>query len=126
MIVAVKMIRGALPCGKALQRGAVDEKNIRPAIIVIIEDCNPSPGRLNDELLRILPAEDSHHRQAGLVRVVDELRQGRRLACRGGALCPCDMCQPADGEQPEQQGDLPSETSTPQKPCAQTHPLMKY
>src|SRR5207302_9485187 len=33
MIVAVKMIRGALTCGKALQRGAVDEKNIRPAKI---------------------------------------------------------------------------------------------
>ena len=103
MIVAVEMVGGALARGKSLQRGAIDEKNIRPAIVVVIQDCNTGASGFDDVLLGVLPAEHVHPRQPGFLGDVGEvgncvlgktgqrfrLSEGHRAARRGEDGKPC-------------------------------------
>ena len=81
MIVAIEVIRRPLTRRKSFQRRAVDDENVRPAIVVVVEDGNPGSGRLNDVFLRVLAAEDNGRSQAGFLGDVDEIgdRVLRRL-----------------------------------------------
>jgi hypothetical protein len=37
------MIRGPLACGKSFEGGAINQENVRPAIVVVVEDGAPVP-----------------------------------------------------------------------------------
>ena len=58
VIISVQMIGRGLSPGKSFEGRAIHQKNIRPAIIVIIEDCRTRSGSLDDVFLRVLPSED--------------------------------------------------------------------
>src|SRR4029077_18883866 len=58
VIVAVEMAGGSFAGGEAFQFRTVHEKNVGPAVIVIIEDGDAGPGRLNDIFLRVFTTEN--------------------------------------------------------------------
>ena len=58
MIVAVQVAGWFLSAWKAFELGAVDQKNVRPAIVVVVENRDSRAGRLNDVLLGEEPAEN--------------------------------------------------------------------
>ena len=70
MIVTVEVIRGSFAFGGSFQCCAIDDENIRPAVVVIIENCDPGAGGLDDLLLGVHTAEHIHHREAGFGRNV--------------------------------------------------------
>src|SRR6185503_715057 len=76
--VPVEMIRRLLPFGKAFERGAVDEEDVGPSVRVVVEHGGAAAGRLEQVLVRLLPAEYRRHRQTGFARDVLE-REPERL-----------------------------------------------
>ena len=75
MVVAIQVIGGAFPDGKSFKLRAVDNKDVRPAIVVEIKDGNARTGSLNDVFLGGLAAKNIHHRKAGFLCHVREVRQ---------------------------------------------------
>jgi len=86
VVVIVKQeICWLLAFGKALECGAIHDKNIRPPIIVVIEDRDTTTRGFDDVLFCDLAAKRDRHRDAGFSREINEL-SGRRLSlgrCRG-------------------------------------------
>src|SRR5262249_25508792 len=60
-----KMIRRRLCRRGTLQCCAVDDKDVGPTIVVVVENRNPRAGGLDDVVLCVDPAENVCHRQAG-------------------------------------------------------------
>src|SRR5450432_1403581 len=58
VIIVVKMIRRRVLSRRTLQRGSVHQENVRPSVIVIIEDRYSRAGSFDDELLGLLPAKN--------------------------------------------------------------------
>src|SRR5712671_3277012 len=77
MVVAIQVIGGAFG-GKSLELRAVDNKDVRPAIVVVIKDGNTRTGSLNNVFLGGLAAKNIHHRKTSFLRDVGEVRQGFR------------------------------------------------
>src|SRR5712664_1923829 len=75
MIVAIQMVRRSFSRGESLEFGPIDDENVRPAIVVVVENRNARPGRFDDVLLCVLPAENIHHGESGFLRGVSEVRQ---------------------------------------------------
>jgi hypothetical protein len=61
------MIGRGVPIAKACQPGAVDQEDILPAIIVVIQKRHAGAVRLDDVLLRCLAAGCETHPEAGLL-----------------------------------------------------------
>src|SRR5215472_16701661 len=81
------MIGGFFASGEALERRAVHQENIGPAVVVVIKDCHSGAGRLDDVLLRVHSAEHVLHVESGLLRNIGEVgnRTGRSTL---GSRCP--------------------------------------
>src|SRR5258708_27724118 len=58
--------------GKTFEAGAVDEKNIQPAIVVVIVESDATAGGFEKVFVFVLAAKDGLHIQAGLARNVEE------------------------------------------------------
>src|SRR5258705_3172502 len=69
------MICGARASGKSLELRAVDNKNIRPAIVVVIKNGYAGARSLDDVFLGGLAAKNIHHRKTGFLCHVREVRQ---------------------------------------------------
>ncbi len=76
VIVVVEMIRRAVAGFRRFQGCTVDDEDVRPAIIVVIEDGDACSGCLDDVLLAVETAEDLRHREPGLPRDVNEVGDG--------------------------------------------------
>jgi len=76
MIVVVEMAGGGFGSGKTFEGGAVDDEDVRPAVIVVIEDGDAGPGGFNDVFLGVDAAKDDDVREAGLFRDVGEISDG--------------------------------------------------
>src|SRR5258705_8499904 len=76
MVVAIQVIGGTFAGGKSFEFRAVDNKDVRPAIVVVIKDGNARTGSLNDVFLGGLAAKNIHHRETSFLRDVSEVRQG--------------------------------------------------
>src|SRR5262249_42320385 len=74
--VAVVPIEMAHWCGvvRRRQAGAVDEKDVRPAVVVVVEDRDAAAGRLEDVLLGALAADDGAGLETGRRRQIAEVR----------------------------------------------------
>ena len=53
------MIDWGLACRKSLECSAVHDENIRPAVVVVVEDGNSGTGGLDDVLFGIDSAKDN-------------------------------------------------------------------
>src|SRR3954465_4411384 len=51
MIISVEVVCWTFSRREPLEPGAVDKKDVRPSIVVIIEDCHAGAGGLDDVLL---------------------------------------------------------------------------
>src|SRR6476661_7268165 len=70
------MIGWSFSCGKTLELCAIDDENVRPAVVVVIEDSYAGARSFDDVLLGVLSAKDIHHGQAGFLGLVGEVRDG--------------------------------------------------
>src|SRR5208282_6826748 len=78
MIVAVESIAGTLPGRKSFQARAVHQKNIVPAVVVVIEDSHAGSGSFNNVFLGVDSAKDVLHGQPGFFRDVGKVRNRNR------------------------------------------------
>ncbi len=77
-IVLVEMIRRLLPLWKAFQSCSIDKKYVRPAIVVVIEDCNPAAGSFDDVFFVELRAGHVSRRQPCFCGDILEVHFGQR------------------------------------------------
>src|SRR5215471_17137327 len=66
VVIAVEVIGRGLAAGKAFESGSIDQENVWPAIVVVVDDANAGAGSFDDVLLGIDAAEDVRRRQSGL------------------------------------------------------------
>src|SRR6266850_1371415 len=71
----------------AFERCTVHNKDVWPAIIVVIENRYPGSGRLDDVLLAVFSTEDIHHVQSRFFRNINELRRRTGRHGCGRWLC---------------------------------------
>ncbi len=64
VIVVVEMIGRRLLSRQWIKRGSIHHKNIRPSVVVVIEDGYPRASRLKNEFLRIHSAKRVRRAQA--------------------------------------------------------------
>src|SRR2546429_2715114 len=81
VVVAIEVARRGFAGRQLFQCCAVDDKYVRPAVIVIIEDGDAGPGSLDDVFLLVFAAEDDRCCKTGLLCDVGKMRD--RL-CAGG------------------------------------------
>ena len=62
--------------GKAVQAGSIDQKNVEPAVIVVIEDGHAGAGGLDDVLLGVGATEDILHGEARFFGDIGEVGDG--------------------------------------------------
>ena len=84
MVVSIETIARTLPGRKSFEPGAIYEKNVRPAVVVVIEDGDASACGLDDVFLGIKAAENIRRGEASLLRVVGKVGDWRR---RRDCLC---------------------------------------
>ena len=116
MIVVVEMIRRASLAGlRRFQSGAVHDEDVRPAVVVVVEDGNACACSLNDVFLAVHAAEYLRHCQTGLVGDIDEVGDGLfwRWGELRGLLGKHDICQKQEKEKSRcPGGELPERTMT--------------
>ena len=79
VIVVVQMIRRSVLGGTLVERGAIHNENVGPAVVVVIKNCDPGTGSLDNVLLRIHAAEDIGHRETSFFGNVLKIRETRQL-----------------------------------------------
>ena len=80
--IAIQVARGLLAARKPFQRRAVDEKQIEPAVVVVVERGHAAAGRLEQEFVGGLTAVDGGRGEPRLPRHVREREANRRLRLR--------------------------------------------
>ena len=75
MIVVVQMIGRRLSRRKSFQRRTVDQKNIRPPVVVIVKNRHARASRFDDEFLGVDPSKNVLHVQPGFFSDIREIRQ---------------------------------------------------
>ena len=83
VLIAIQMIGRSRSGRKSLERGAVHQENIGPAIVVVVENRNAGSRGLNDVFLGVFSAKDLGHGQAGFLRRVNEVGDGRGFSALG-------------------------------------------
>ena len=73
MIVVVEMVGRRFICGEALQGRTIYDEDVRPPVIVIVENGNTSSGRLDNVFFGINPAEDSWRGKTCFSRDINKL-----------------------------------------------------
>src|SRR5262249_47381022 len=68
------MIRRLLLSGNWIESGAIHDENIRPAVVVIIENRNASSRRFDDVFLRVHTPENIRSSETALHHFVGEIR----------------------------------------------------
>src|ERR1700722_560466 len=77
MIVAIQVVRRSLSGGKSLEPRSIHQKNIGPAVIVVIENRDPGPGGFNDVFLGVDSTENVLRGQPGFFGNIDEVCESR-------------------------------------------------
>src|SRR5262249_60692440 len=93
--VAVEVVGRLLPLRKALEGRTVDQEDVRPAVVVEVDEGGAAAGGLEQVLVRLAAAEDRDGLEAGLLRAVRE-REVEALVPPG----PCPQPEPARHPQP--------------------------
>ena len=82
VIVTVEVVAGRCFVGGLLKPGSVHQKNVRPAVIIVVEDRYASASSFDDVLLGGDAAENFLHGKAGLFGDIREV--GNRPGWRRG------------------------------------------
>ena len=88
-IVSEKMIGGLLTNWKAFKARAVNQENVKPAVVIVIVESDAAASRFEKEFVFVLAAEDGLGVKAGFAGDVEEgdaeiLSRGRRGLRRCG------------------------------------------
>jgi len=89
-IIFEKARDGLLPLGKTFEARAVDEKDVEPAVVVVIVESDATTGGLEKIFVFVFAAVDGFCVEAGLFGDVEKCyAEGRRFSCRigGSAFC---------------------------------------
>ena len=62
-----------LPCGKTFQPPAIDQKNIQPAVVVVVVEGDAAAGGFEQILVFVFAAEDCFRVEAGFAGDVQEV-----------------------------------------------------
>ncbi len=73
VIVVVKMIRRRVSSSWTIESGPVNQENIRPTVVVVVENRNARAGGLDNVFLCFLPAEDVQRKQPGFLCLVGKV-----------------------------------------------------
>ena len=87
MVVAIKVARWDFSLRNGIKRRAIHDKNVGPAVVVIIKDGDARASGFNNVLFRVFPAENNGRGQACFLGDVSEMRDGpgiRVLRMTGG------------------------------------------
>src|SRR5256885_12095683 len=91
MIIAIKMVSGTLAGRKSFQRCTVDEENVRPAVVVVIEYRDTGAGGFNNVFLGVHSPEHVRHRESSLL---GDIRKVSEFGCRRSVfLGVCDSAR---------------------------------
>src|SRR6266446_10177687 len=83
------MVGGSAFSGESRQRRSIHEKDIGPAVVIVIEDRHTRAGALEDVCARIFPAENIGCSQPCLLSHIAKLGDPRRSSLsRGGCSSP--------------------------------------
>src|SRR3979490_485277 len=82
-VVVVEMAGGRFAGGQPFQFRAVDDENIGPAVIIVIEDGGAGSCCLDDVLLRVFAAENDRCCKPGFPRDVGKMRDGLGVCALG-------------------------------------------
>src|SRR6266403_1345516 len=80
IIVVVEMARRSFARSRGFESRPIHNENIRPAVIVVVEDGDARAGGFDDVLFRVFPAENDRRGKPGLLRHIGEMRN--RLGVR--------------------------------------------
>jgi len=86
-VVVVVEMAGRSFSGRRIESGAIDDENIRPAVVVVIEDGDARSGGFNDVFLGVRAAENDLVGESGFGGDVGEMseRFGSALRALRGA-----------------------------------------
>jgi len=109
-------------CG--IESGAVDDENIRPAIVVVVEDSDAGAGGFDDVLFTVDAAENHGIGEAGLLGDVGEMSEGFRIGF-GDLIC---ADQKRKGHNRTKREPQPRELETARRTMSRTgnHELLAY
>src|SRR5262249_41955068 len=94
--VAVEVVGRLLPLRKALEGRTVDQEDVRPAVVVEVDEGGAAAGGLEQVLVRLAAAEDRDGLEAGLLRDVRE-REVEGLVAGGPGPAREDGGKPQPG-----------------------------
>src|SRR6266566_865695 len=87
MVVAIEVARWGFSRRGGIERRAVHDKNVGPAVVVMVKDGDARAGSFDNVLFRVFPAENNGRGQACFLGDVSEMRDGpgiRVLRMTGG------------------------------------------
>ncbi len=85
------MIGGFLPGGETFEAPAVDEKNVQPAVVVIIVERDAAAGGFEKIFILVLAAENGFGVEAGCARDVEEGNAEITVGSSGGLWSSCAL-----------------------------------
>jgi len=106
-IVFEEMIGGFLPGGETFEAGAVDEKNVQPAVVVVIVERDAAAGGFEKIFIFVLAAENGFGVEAGFARDVEK-GNAKIVVGGGGARLWRNVALRKESRQPllrERQGE---------------------
>src|SRR4030081_2571525 len=78
VVVAVKMVGRSFAFGESFESCSVNEEDVRPSVVVVIEDGHARAGRLDNVFFGCESAENVSKRQSRFFGDVDEIDFGLR------------------------------------------------
>ena len=82
VVVVIEVVRRRALTSRAFQRGSVDQKNIRPPVIVIVKNGDARSGGFDDVFFGFFPAKNVKGKQSSLLRLVGEIHNRSGLGLR--------------------------------------------
>ena len=122
VIVVIEMARGRFSRSGRVKAGAVDDENVGPAVVVVVEDGDTRSGGFDDVFLGVHAAEDYGIGKACLFRDVGEM--GERFGSVFGELA----CAEENQKRREQNKRDPRRLETEERTMSRTgnHELLAY
>src|SRR5258708_17983855 len=73
VVIAIKMVGGSFALGKTRQSCAVHQKNVEPAVVIVVENGGAGAYGCDDVFFRVLGAEGEWGGQSGFFSAVSEV-----------------------------------------------------
>src|ERR1700682_4131298 len=98
MIIVIEVIGWRVAGGQILQGSPIDDKNVGPAVVIVVKDGDASASGFDDELFGTFPAEGGWSGEARFLRDVSKVRDRnllrQRFILRRWLFSHCRTCLP--------------------------------